>query len=113
MLVNPDFPDADTQSRDLQKAALNLGLQHHILSASSEPEFEIALCQNRTHAPQQMRRTDRSLDYRIGKGVQLERDVKAERPRGLEVDSQCSEHGRLMRLLSATMRSSTAGAVNS
>jgi putative tryptophan/tyrosine transport system substrate-binding protein len=42
MLVNPDFPDADTQSRDLQKAALNLGLQHHILSASSEPEFEIA-----------------------------------------------------------------------
>jgi putative ABC transport system substrate-binding protein len=42
MLVNPDFPDADIQSRDLQEAALNLGLQHHILSASSEPELDIA-----------------------------------------------------------------------
>ena len=42
MLVNPDFPDADVQSRDLREAALNLGLQHHILSASSEPELDHA-----------------------------------------------------------------------
>jgi len=42
MLVNPDFPDADMQSRDLREAALNLGLQHHILSASSEPQFDTA-----------------------------------------------------------------------
>ena len=42
MLVNPDFPDADIQSRDMQEAALNLGLRHLILSASSEPEFDTA-----------------------------------------------------------------------
>jgi putative ABC transport system substrate-binding protein len=42
MLVNPDFPDANIQSKDFQQAALNLGLQHHILSASSEPEFDTA-----------------------------------------------------------------------
>ena len=42
MLVNPDFPDADMQSRDLREAALKSGLQHHILNASSEPEFDTA-----------------------------------------------------------------------
>jgi ABC-type uncharacterized transport system substrate-binding protein len=47
MLVNPDFPDANVQSRDLEKAALNLGLQHHILTASSEPEFAIAFAKFR------------------------------------------------------------------
>ena len=42
MLVNPDFPDADIQSRDLREAALNLGMQHQILSARSEAELDHA-----------------------------------------------------------------------
>jgi putative ABC transport system substrate-binding protein len=42
VLVNPDFPDADIQSRDLREAALNLGMQHHILSARSEAELDHA-----------------------------------------------------------------------
>jgi len=40
LLVNPTFPNAETQSRDLQAAARTLGLQAHILHASSEREFE-------------------------------------------------------------------------
>src|SRR5262249_31336493 len=42
MLVNPDFPDADIQARDLREAAVNLGMQHHVLSARNEPELDHA-----------------------------------------------------------------------
>jgi putative tryptophan/tyrosine transport system substrate-binding protein len=42
MLVNPDYPDAEAQSRDVQEAALALGLQLHVLRASTEPDFDTA-----------------------------------------------------------------------
>ena len=36
VLVNPNYPDAETQVREVQEAARTLGLQLHILKASSE-----------------------------------------------------------------------------
>jgi putative ABC transport system substrate-binding protein len=42
MLVNPDFADADTQSRDAQEAALALGLELHVLRASTERDLDEA-----------------------------------------------------------------------
>jgi putative ABC transport system substrate-binding protein len=42
VLVNPDYPDADTQIREVQEAARTLGLQLHILKARSEPDFDTA-----------------------------------------------------------------------
>ena len=42
MLVNPNFPGSDTQLRDAQKAARTLGLQLHVLKASSERDFDTA-----------------------------------------------------------------------
>ncbi len=42
MLVNPNFADTETQSREAQEAALTLRLRLHILNASSEPEFDTA-----------------------------------------------------------------------
>jgi ABC-type uncharacterized transport system substrate-binding protein len=41
-LVNPTFPAAETQSSDLQAAARKLGLELHVLHASSEGDFEPA-----------------------------------------------------------------------
>jgi putative ABC transport system substrate-binding protein len=41
-LVNPTFPAAETQSSDLQAAAGKLGLELHVLHASSEGDFEPA-----------------------------------------------------------------------
>jgi putative ABC transport system substrate-binding protein len=41
-LVNPAFPAADTQSSNLQAAARKLGLELHVLHASSEGDFEPA-----------------------------------------------------------------------
>jgi putative ABC transport system substrate-binding protein len=41
-LVNPDSPAAETQSRGLQAAAGSLGLQIHIVHASSERDFDTA-----------------------------------------------------------------------
>ena len=40
LLVNPTNPNAATQSRDLQVAARTLGLQLHILHASTERDFD-------------------------------------------------------------------------
>jgi len=40
MLVNPNFPDAEIQSRRVQNAALALGLQLHIQNASTEADFD-------------------------------------------------------------------------
>jgi putative ABC transport system substrate-binding protein len=42
-LVNPTNPNADTLSRSLQVAARTLGLQLHVLKASTEPDIEAAL----------------------------------------------------------------------
>jgi hypothetical protein len=42
VLVNPDYPDADTQIREVQEAARALGLQLHILKARSEDDIETA-----------------------------------------------------------------------
>jgi putative ABC transport system substrate-binding protein len=42
MLVNPNFPDAETQSREAQAAALSLGLQLHVLNASTERDLDAA-----------------------------------------------------------------------
>jgi putative ABC transport system substrate-binding protein len=41
-LVNPTNPNADTLSRSLQVAARTLGLQLHLLKASTEPDIETA-----------------------------------------------------------------------
>jgi len=42
LLVNPQFPDAETQAREAQGAARVLGLQLQILHASSERDVETA-----------------------------------------------------------------------
>jgi putative tryptophan/tyrosine transport system substrate-binding protein len=42
MLVNPTFPDAEVQSRQVQNAALTLGLQLYIQNASTESSFDTA-----------------------------------------------------------------------
>jgi putative tryptophan/tyrosine transport system substrate-binding protein len=42
MLVNPAFPDAETQSKQIQDAALALRLQLYIQNASTEDSFDIA-----------------------------------------------------------------------
>ena len=41
-LVNPSNPNAEVQSRDLQAAARTLGLQMHVLHASTERDFDTA-----------------------------------------------------------------------
>ncbi len=42
LLVNPTDPRAETQTRDMQEAAHSLGLQIHILNASTEREIDTA-----------------------------------------------------------------------
>ena len=42
LLVNSTNPNAETQSRDLQVAAQDLGLQLHVLHANSESDFDKA-----------------------------------------------------------------------
>ena len=41
LLVNPTNPNVETQSRNLQAAALKLGLQVHVLNASTERDFDV------------------------------------------------------------------------
>ena len=42
VLVNPAYPTAETQSKDMQAAARTLGLDIHILHASTELDFDTA-----------------------------------------------------------------------
>jgi putative ABC transport system substrate-binding protein len=42
LLVNPTYPIAESQSRAVQAAARTLGLQLHILHASTERDFSRA-----------------------------------------------------------------------
>jgi putative ABC transport system substrate-binding protein len=42
LLINPTNPNAETQSRNLQAAALKLGLQVRVLQASTERDFDAA-----------------------------------------------------------------------
>jgi ABC-type uncharacterized transport system substrate-binding protein len=42
MLVNPNFPDAESQSKDVKEAAHALGQQVHIVNANSEGDFNQA-----------------------------------------------------------------------
>ncbi|HVI63727.1 MAG TPA: ABC transporter substrate-binding protein, partial [Bradyrhizobium sp.] len=42
VLVNPDYPDADTQIREVQAAARALGVQVEVLKASGERDFDTA-----------------------------------------------------------------------
>ena len=42
LLVNPAYPAAETQSRNMQAAARTLGLQLHVLHASTERDFDTA-----------------------------------------------------------------------
>jgi putative ABC transport system substrate-binding protein len=42
LLVNPTNPNAETQARELQAAARSLGLQVHVLRASTERDIDIA-----------------------------------------------------------------------
>src|SRR5262249_34745352 len=48
-LINPDYPDAESQSRDAEAAARALGLQFIIVRASTERDMETAFA---TMAPQ-------------------------------------------------------------
>ena len=41
-LINPNFPDAESQLRDVEAAARALGLQHIVLRAGSEREIDTA-----------------------------------------------------------------------
>jgi len=41
-LINPNFPDAESQLRDVEAAARALGLQHTVLRAGSEREIDTA-----------------------------------------------------------------------
>jgi putative ABC transport system substrate-binding protein len=41
-LINPNFPDAENELRDVEAAARALGLQHIVLRASSEREIDTA-----------------------------------------------------------------------
>ena len=43
VLINPKSRNADIQSREIEAAAATLGLQLHVLHASSEGDFEMAL----------------------------------------------------------------------
>ena len=42
MLVNPNFPDAESQSKDVKEAARTLGQQVHVVNANSEGKFNQA-----------------------------------------------------------------------
>src|SRR5262249_1661049 len=42
MLVNPNYPDAETQSKDVRQAARTLGLQVHVVNANSESDLNRA-----------------------------------------------------------------------
>ena len=42
VILNPTFADFESQLRDIQKAASNVGEQIHVLHASSEPEIDAA-----------------------------------------------------------------------
>jgi putative ABC transport system substrate-binding protein len=42
LLVNPTNPNVETQSRNLQAAAVKLGLRTHVVNASSERDFDAA-----------------------------------------------------------------------
>jgi putative tryptophan/tyrosine transport system substrate-binding protein len=42
VMVNPNYPDAEAQISEVQGAARTLGLQLHILKASSENDFDVA-----------------------------------------------------------------------
>jgi ABC-type uncharacterized transport system substrate-binding protein len=42
VLVNPNFPDAESQSRDVKEAARKLGQQVQVVEANSENDFERA-----------------------------------------------------------------------
>jgi putative ABC transport system substrate-binding protein len=41
-LLNPDFPSAESQSKDMQEAARAIGLQIHVLRANTDREIEAA-----------------------------------------------------------------------
>ena len=42
MLVNPNFPDAESQAKDVEEAARTLGQQVHVVNANSEGNFNQA-----------------------------------------------------------------------
>jgi putative tryptophan/tyrosine transport system substrate-binding protein len=42
MLVNPNFPDAESQAKDVEEAARTLGQQVHVVNANSEGKFNQA-----------------------------------------------------------------------
>jgi putative tryptophan/tyrosine transport system substrate-binding protein len=42
MLVNPNFPDAESQSKDVTEAARKLGQQVHVINATTENDFDRA-----------------------------------------------------------------------
>ena len=42
MLVNPTYPDAESQSKDVMEAARTMGRQVHVVNATSESDFDRA-----------------------------------------------------------------------
>ncbi len=47
LLINPTNPNAETQSRSIQQAAFKLGLNLHVLNASTERDFDSAFAKSR------------------------------------------------------------------
>jgi putative tryptophan/tyrosine transport system substrate-binding protein len=47
LLLNPTNPNAESQSKSIQEAAVKLGLQIHVLNASAERDFEAAFAKLR------------------------------------------------------------------
>ena len=58
LLINPRNPNANAQSKNLQTAAQRLGLQLHILNASTPGDFNAVF--ERVHEAQSERADDRS-----------------------------------------------------
>jgi len=62
MLVNPTDPRTDTQTKDMQEAAQALGLQLHILNASTEAEIEAAFASANPRFPKEAFRVSCYMD---------------------------------------------------
>src|SRR5262249_14311537 len=50
MLVNPNFPDAESQAKDVKEAARIIGQQVHIVNAGSESDIDSAFGHPRSTA---------------------------------------------------------------
>jgi putative ABC transport system substrate-binding protein len=61
VLVNPNYPDAESQSKDVMEAARTLGRRVHAVNASSESDLDRGLCGPRAIAGRRLARHHRYL----------------------------------------------------